>query len=156
MIVTKIEKVLTSSPKTASSPLRALLQELEEMEGGQEFEEVRHRLRREAWKFLENLHQSRNSILREDWLRLADYNLRKVKEELLRLKEVLARTEVRSTRFDPTKLLKEIRQEGAMSEATWLMLANHPDLRKCHSREVRTALARLSSLLQELRRVRNG
>lgn len=156
MIIAKIEKVLTSSPKTAPSPLRALLQELEEMKGGREFEEVCHRLRREAEKFLENLHQSRTSTLKEDWLRLANYNLRRVKEELLQLREVLARTEVRSTGFNPARLLKEIRQEGAMSEATWLMLTNHSDLRKCHSREVRTALARLSSLLQELRRVRNG
>jgi len=151
-----IERLLACDPKAAKKYLEPLLLKLEELEGDQYFQELLLSLKKEAKNLLEDLRHSQSSELREDWLRLAAYDLRRVRAELLHLRELLRVGKVKSREPEPGRLLREIYQEGGMSEATWLMVTNHPSLSRCRSGEARKTLLRLSSLLQELRRTRNG
>ncbi len=155
-IAVLIERLLACDPKTAKKYLEPLLLKLEELEGDQYFQELLLSLKRRARNLLEDLRHSRSSKLREDWLRLAAYDLEEVRRELLHLQELLRGGKVKTREPEPERLLREIYQEGGMSEATWLMVTNHPSLSKCQSGEARKTLLRLSSLLQELRRIRNG
>jgi hypothetical protein len=155
-IAVLIERLLACDPKAAKKYLEPLLLKLEELEGDQYFQELLLSLKKEAKNLLEDLRHSQSSELREDWLRLAAYDLRRVRAELLHLRELLRVEKVKSREPEPERLLREIYREGGMSEATWLMVTNHPFLSRCRSGEARKTLLRLSSLLQELRRTRNG
>jgi hypothetical protein len=154
-IATLIERLLTCSLEASERYLGPLLLELEELEGDG-FQDLLSFLKKGIKDLLEDLRHSRSSKLREDWLRLAARDLREVRRGLLHLRELIREGEVGTREPEPRRLLREIYREGGMSEATWLMVTNHPSLSKCRSGEARKALLRLSSLLQELRRIRNG
>ena len=154
-IATLIERLLTCSLEASERYLGPLLLELEELEGDG-FQDLLSFLKKGIKDLLEDLRHSRSSKLREDWLRLAARDLREVRRGLLHLRELIREGKVGTREPEPGRLLREIYREGGMSEATWLMVTNHPSLSKCRSGEARKALLRLSSLLQELRRIRNG
>jgi len=150
-----IEKLLSSGLKSAAKNLENLLLKLEGLEGDQEFQEFTLSLKKEVKTFLEDFHRSQHGLLRHDWLRIATYDLQNLKRRLIHLRELLRSDAVKSKELEPARILREIYEEGGMSEATWLMVVNHPSL-KNRSRETKKALLRLSSLLQELRECKNG
>lgn len=149
-IETLIEKTLNSDVKAAEKYLRVLILKLEELEGNQEF---LGSLKEEIKNLLEDFRHTKG-LLREDWLRITKSDLRKLKARLAYLQELLRSGAVRTKGIDPRRLLREIYEEGGMSEATWMMILNHPSLERPSKKE-KEILLRLSCLLNELRKVKN-
>jgi len=149
-----IRRLLNCDVKNAKKSLETLLLKLEKLKGDQKFQEFLLSLRKEAKVFFEDFHHSQFSSLREDWLRICIYDLQRLRRKLLVLQELLRSGVAKTEEPEAAKLLKEIYEEGGMSESTWLLVVNHPSLRDSSS-ETRKALLRLSSLLQELRTIKN-
>jgi hypothetical protein len=111
----------------------------------------------------------RGGPMRGDWMRLAERDLVKLKDELLALREFMVREAdflrlacLRAQleglgRINPEKLFEELHEAGAISERTWALLMAHPGSwqKALRDRELSRQLARISGWLfdlQELRR----
>lgn len=119
------------------------------------------------------LNSKRGGPLRGDWVRFAERDLVRLKDELLALREFMIE-EADFLRFaclraqlrelggtNPEKLFEELHEAGAISERTWVLLMAQPkSWRKAlKDRELSEQLARISGWLldlQETRRERVG
>ncbi len=95
--------------------------------------------------------------LRGEWRRMADYEFRRLKEELSALRELLQERVGRHPPLGLKGLADEMREEGAIRESTWALLLSSPWGREeMERREVREALLRVLRLFSEFRGLKEG
>ena len=129
-------------------------------------------LKAAATNFLQSLlNARRGGSLHDDWTRFAERDFIKLKDEVLALREFLVdekdflkfaclRARLRDlSRGDPEKLFKELYEERAISERTWVLLMTQPNTwrKALKDRKISEELARISGWfldLQETRRAR--
>jgi hypothetical protein len=134
------------------------------------FTNLLNSLTTQATKFLQSLGLSRASPLRDDWTRLAQLDLTKLKDELLELKEFLT-TETDFLKLirlrsklkhlgatDPEKLFEELYHAKAISERTWILLMTQSNVwkRSLKDNEVFEGLSRVSEWFFDLEEVRRS
>jgi hypothetical protein len=126
-------------------------------------------LKAAAAKFLQSLLNARHGgPLRGDWVRFAERDFIKLKDEVLALREFLVeeadflkfaclRARLRNlSKLNPEKLFEELYEERAISERTWVLLMAQPNSwrKALKDREVSGELARISGWLLDLQEVR--
>lgn len=169
---------LPLKPDEACSSWLKLDQMLDKMLTATRVDPARHRqlsevlspLRAAASELARSLSNAkRGGPMRGDWMRLAERDLVKLKDELLALREFMTReadflrlaclrAQLKGLgRINPEKLFEELHEAGVLSERTWALLMAHPDSwhKALKNRELSKQLARISGWLfdlQELRR----
>lgn len=97
----------------------------------------------------------RSGPLRGEWERVANYEFRRLKEELSGLRELLEKRLEARRPPDLKELADEMREEGAIRESTWaLLLSCAPE--GMERGEVREALLRVLRLFSEFRALKEG
>lgn len=170
------------NPRSAGKLWRKLDPTLELMLGAAELDAAHHARMRELVTLLRaaasELNQSllnskQGGALRGDWVRFAERDLVKLKDELLALREFMVE-ETDFLRFaclraqlrelggaNPEKLFEELHEAGAISERTWVLLMAQPNSwrKVLKNHELSKQLAQISGWLldlQETRRERVG
>lgn len=106
--------------------------------------------------------------MRDDWMRFAERDLVRLKDELLALREFMVeeadflrfaclRVQLEGLgRTNPEKLFEELHEAGAISERTWVLLMTHPASwsKALKDRELSRQLARISGWLLDLQEAR--
>ncbi len=181
-VLEAVDRILELSPSDPSSA-RELWQRLDPMLegvlGATKIDAACHArmtklmtsLRTAASKLIQSLLNSRRGgPLRDDWVRFAERDLIKLKDELLALREFMVeeadflrlaclRAQLRElSGTDPEKLFEELHGAGAISERTWVLLMAQPgSWRKAlKDRELSQQLTRISRWLLDLQETREG
>lgn len=147
-VKTVVEKILSSDLRKVGRYLPVLVEELGKIEGKENFAVLRLAITESARKLQRDLYLSEHSELKEDWRRVATYELRRLKEMLTELNHMLLSGEVRACEVDPQKFLIELRRKGVITEQTWLLAKNHPQI-TWGRKEVRETFKKIVSLLEE-------
>lgn len=179
-VLTVVDRLLELPPREVSSAseiLPKLDNLLDALLGAAKFDAARHgrlvelvtSLKAAAAQFLQSLlNARRGGPLRGDWVRLAERDFIKLKDEVLALREFLVgetdflkfacmRARLRDLgRINPEKLFEELHEERAISERTWVLLMTQPNAwpKALKDREVSEELARISRWLLDLQEAR--
>ncbi len=184
-VLAAVDSILGLSPKTlwtTGELWRELDRLLEWLLAAVELDTTRHArmaglvtpLKTVASELAQSLLNAKQSgSLRGDWVRFAERDLIKLKDELLALREFMIeetdflkfaclRAQLRELGgINPEKLFEELHEVGAISERTWVLLMAQPNSwrKAVKNRELSEQLARISGWLldlQEARRERVG
>ncbi len=179
-VLTVVDRLLELPPREVSSAseiLPKLDNMLDGLLGAAKFDAARHgrlaelvtSLKAAAAQFLQSLlNVRRGGPLRDDWVRLAERDFIKLKDEVLAFREFLVgetdflkfacmRARLRDLgRINPEKLFEELHEERAISERTWVLLMAQPNAwpKALKDREVSEELARISRWLLDLQEAR--
>ncbi len=181
-VLVAVDKIIELPPKDSRSAGR-LWRELDPMVelmlGAAELDAARHThmrelvvpLRAAASELIQSLLNSRRGgPMHGDWVRFAERDLVKLKDELLALREFMME-ETDFLRFaclraqlrelggaNPEKLFEELHEAGAISERTWVLLMAQPNSWReaVKDRELSGQLARISGWLLDLQETRRG
>ena len=164
---------LQQDPGDANSLWRKLDPMLDRMLLAAKIDAVRHQrlsevlspIRAAASKFTQSLaNAKRGGYTRGDWMRFAERDLIRLKDELSALREFMIekadflrfacmRTQLEGLRrIEPEKLFEELHEAGAISEHTWALLMARPNSwrKALKDREISKQLVRISGWLFDL------
>ena len=168
---------LPQNPSDASSLWQKLDPMLDEMLVAAKVDPARHwrlsevlsPLRAAASELARSLSNAkRGGSMRGDWMRFAERDLIRLKDEMLALREFMLgeadflrlaclRTQLEGLgRINPEKLFEELHEAGAISERTWALLMAQPNSwqKALKDRELSKQLARISEWLFDLQEAR--
>ncbi len=178
-LINHILELPPNNPSSAHKPWQNLDPMLGEILSATKIDAVRHvcmtklivSLKAAASELIQSLLNSKQGgSLRGDWVRFTERDFIKLKDELLALREffvgeadflrfVCLRTQLKKLgEIDPEKLFKELREAGAISERTLVLLMAQPSSwrKLLKDREFSEQLVRIAGWLLDLQETRMG